>query len=150
MVLLRTKNRNLSRAVIQRPEEVYMNSKQKGNRFERQVAKILKEHYGYEARRGMQFRSGQEEADVIGLPGVHIECKAVENLNLEAALEQSERDAKPNEWAAVFHKKNYQPIHVTMRTRDFVGMVTGTEVHAGGKVTLQLEDFMLIYEETRP
>lgn len=126
-----------------------MNVKDKGNRFERQVAKILREHYGYESRRGVQFRSGQEEADVVGLPGVHIECKAVESLNLEKALQQSERDAKPNEYPAVFHKKNYQPILVTMRTKDFIEMVTGAVVHSGGKVTLQLEDFMQIYEEIR-
>ena len=126
-----------------------MNVKQKGNRFERQIAKILREHYGYDSRRGVQFRSGQEEADVVGLPGVHIECKAVENLNLEEALKQSERDAKPHEWPAVFHKRNYQPIRVTMRTRDFIAMTTGAEVHSGGKVTLLFEDFMQIYEETR-
>ena len=126
-----------------------MNVKQKGNRFERQIAKILREHYGYDSRRGVQFRGGQEEADVVGLPGIHIECKAVENLNLEAALEQSERDAKSHEWAAVFHKQNYKPIKVTMRTRDFIAMTTGAEVHSGGKVTLGLEDFMAVYEETR-
>lgn len=126
-----------------------MNVKQKGNRFERQVANILKEHYGYEARRGVQFRSGQEEADVVGLPRVHIECKAVEDLNLEAALQQSERDARYDEYPAVFHKKKYRPIMVTMRTRDFVELVTGAVIWCGGKVTLQLEDFMAVYEETK-
>ena len=109
-----------------------MNSKQKGNRFERKIAELLRE-YGYNARRGFQFRSGQEEADVVGLPGIHIECKHVENLNLEKALQQSERDAAKDEIPIVIHKKNRKPIFVTYRVN-------------GEKITMPFDDFMKMYK----
>ena len=130
-----------------------MNVKQSGNAFERQVANILRDHYGYQTRRGVQFRSGQEEADVVGLPRIHIECKFYGDINasrLEAWMAQSEHDAQPDEYPAVFWKKKKVPgINVMMRTRDFIAMTTGAEVHSGGKVTMLLEDFMRVYEETR-
>lgn len=47
----------------------------KGKRGERELAAILKE-YGYnEARRGQQYCGADGSADVIGLPGIHIEAK---------------------------------------------------------------------------
>ena len=45
------------------------------------------------------------DADVVGLSGIHIECKRVEKLNLEKAMEQAEHDRKEQEKAAVFHRK---------------------------------------------
>ena len=70
-----------------------VNSRRTGANFERSIANILKE-YGYETRRGQQFSGLNGDADVVGLPDVHIECKAVENLNLYKAYEQSVRDAR--------------------------------------------------------
>ena len=57
-----------------------MNSKQKGKRGELELAKKLQE-YGFEARRGQQY-SGIGGDDVVGLEGVHIECKRVEPLGV--------------------------------------------------------------------
>ena len=68
-----------------------MNSRQKGSRGERELAKIFREH-GYEARRGQQYCGASGDADVIGLPGIHVECKRVEKLNLLDAMEQAVRD----------------------------------------------------------
>ena len=42
----------------------------------------------------------------MGLPGIHIECKRVERLNIYDAVDQSKRDARPGEVPAVFHRKN--------------------------------------------
>ena len=70
-----------------------MNSRQKGASGERELAKKLRK-YGYECRRGQQFNGADGSADVIGLPGIHIECKRVERLNLEDAMAQSRRDAR--------------------------------------------------------
>lgn len=130
-----------------------MNVKQSGNAFERQIANLLRDHYGYETRRGVQFRGGQEEADVVGLPGIHIECKfyaEVTRAELEIWMKQSEKDARYDEYPAVIYKqKRRHGINVMMRTRDFIAMTTGAEVHSGGKVTMLLEDFMAVYEETR-
>ena len=82
-----------------------MNSRNKGAAGERELANKLKE-YGYDARRGQQYCGANGDADVIGLDGIHIECKRVERLNLYDAMAQSVHDAKENEKPAVFHRKN--------------------------------------------
>ena len=64
-----------------------INSKQKGARFEREIAEHLREK-GFEARRGIQFRGGEDSPDVISNFPLHIEAKHVEKLNLANALEQ--------------------------------------------------------------
>ena len=55
-----------------------VNSRQKGASYERHVAGLFKAE-GYDARRGQQFCGINGDADVIGIPGIHIECKAVES-----------------------------------------------------------------------
>ena len=55
---------------------------------------------------------------MIGLPGVHIEVKRVERLNLHAAMEQSIRDAK-GDIPIVVHRMSREPWMVTMRFEDF-------------------------------
>lgn len=95
-----------------------VNSRRKGKEGELALAKILRER-GYDARRGQQFKGGADSPDVIGLPGIHIECKRVERLDLAAAYEQSFRDAADGEIAAVFHKKNREPWMVTVSLEDF-------------------------------
>lgn len=62
------------------------------------------------------------EADVTGIPGIHIECKRVEKLNLEAAMEQAVRDARSSERPAVFHRKNRKPWLTTMLSEDFIAI----------------------------
>lgn len=96
-----------------------INSKQKGARFERNLASKLKE-YGYDCRRGQQYCGLNGNADVVGLPGIHIEAKAVERLNIYDAVNQSKRDAKNNELPAVFHKKNNCEILVTMPLSNWI------------------------------
>lgn len=95
-----------------------MNSKQKGARGERELAHKLNE-YGYKTRRGQQY-SGIEGDDVVGLPGIHIECKRVEKLNIYDAVDQSKRDSGCTDLPfgydlpAVFHRKNNCEWLVTM------------------------------------
>lgn len=96
-----------------------MNSRRKGKRGELALARILREH-GFEARRGVQYHGGAESPDVIGLPGVHIECKRVERLDLMGAYRQAVRDAASDEMPAVFHKRNREPWLVTMNLEDFI------------------------------
>ena len=97
------------------------NSREKGARFERTLAKKLKE-YGYDARRGQQYCGANGDADVVGLPGIHIEAKAVEHLNIYSAMEQAMNDKKDDEVPAVFHKKNRKPILVTMKLEDWIDL----------------------------
>lgn len=74
--------------------------------------------HGYNAQRGSQS-NGAVIADVIGLPGIHIECKFVERLNLRGAMVQAEGDAKDGEIPIVAHKTNRKPWLVTMNSEDF-------------------------------
>lgn len=71
-----------------------MNSNRKGKEGERELANLLKDRYGYDCRRGQQFCGSNGDADVVGLPGIHIECKRVEKLNIYEAVEQSISDCK--------------------------------------------------------
>lgn len=101
-----------------------MNSRQKGKRGELELANLLKKA-GYECRRGQQYSGVSGDADVVGLEGIHIECKRVENLNINKAFEQSIRDARDNEIPAVFHRKNREPWLVTVGLYDFLTLYEG-------------------------
>lgn len=96
-----------------------MNSKRKGAVGERELAGKLRD-YGYDCRRGQQYCGANGDADVIGLPGIHIECKRVEKLNLYDAMAQAASDARPEEVPAVFHRKDRCDWLVTMRLDDFM------------------------------
>lgn len=96
-----------------------VNSRNKGAAGERELAGKLRD-YGYNARRGQQYCGANGDADVVGLPGIHIECKRVERLNIDEAMWQARRDAKGNEIPAVFHRKNGQSWNVTMKLDDWM------------------------------
>lgn len=98
-----------------------MNSKQKGARGERELANKLKS-YGYETIRGQQYCGLNGDADVVGLPNVHIECKRVERLNIDEAMEQATKDAKDPDIPVVMHRKNNKQWLVTMELIDFMKM----------------------------
>jgi Holliday junction resolvase len=96
-----------------------MNSRDKGKRGERELAHKLQE-YGYSTRRGQQYSGANGDADVVGMPGIHIECKRVEHLNIYDAISQSVHDARRDEIPAVFHRKNNAEWLVTLRLDDFM------------------------------
>lgn len=96
-----------------------MNSRDKGKRGELLLANELKK-YGFEARRGVQYCAANGDADVVGLPGIHIECKFVEKLNIWNAMQQAIVDARPDEIPAVFFKKSRKDFNVCIRLDDFI------------------------------
>lgn len=96
-----------------------MNSREKGKRGERELAGVLRD-YGYSTRRGQQYSGASGDADVVGLPGIHIEVKRVERLCLEDAMAQSRRDARAGEIPVVMHRKNHCPWLVTVSLEDFM------------------------------
>ena len=105
-----------------------MNSRDKGARGERELAHEL-ERYGFSARRGQQFAGANGDADVVGLPGVHLEVKRVEKLNIDNAMEQSRRDAYAESLKmgevmipVVMHRRNRKPWLVTMDLENFMEM----------------------------
>ena len=103
------------------------NSREKGARGERELAAILRD-FGYEARRGQQYSGANGDADVVGLPGIHIECKRVERLNLYDAIAQSRHDARESEVPAVFHRRDNCKWLVTMELDDWMNMYNDTTI----------------------
>ncbi|MDY4950109.1 MAG: hypothetical protein SO128_12160 [Clostridium cadaveris] len=107
------------------------NSKQKGVRGERELSSKLKE-YGYNTRRGQQYCGANGDADVIGLVGIHIECKRVERLNIYDAISQAKSDAKEGELPTVFHRKDRSEWLVTMTFDDWMKLYKEYEVQLKG------------------
>lgn len=96
-----------------------MNSRRKGKEGELELARALRA-LGYDCRRGQQYSGANGDADVVGLPGIHIECKRVERLNLTDAMHQALRDSSPEELPAVFHRRNSEPWLVTMPLESWI------------------------------
>ncbi len=99
-----------------------VNSKQKGARFERTLASKFRE-YGYDCHRGQQYCGANGDADVVGLPGIHIEAKHQERMQLYEWMAQAKRDAAgKGNLPTVFHKKNNAAILVTMTLEDWMNL----------------------------
>ena len=98
-----------------------VNSKQKGARFERQLASKFRD-YGYDSRRTAQYCGNTGDAsDVVGLEGIHIEAKHQERMQLYEWMDQAKRDSKDTgNMPVVFHKKNNSEILVTMQFDSFM------------------------------
>lgn len=97
-----------------------INSRDKGARFERDLAKKLRE-YGFEAERGCQHAGGKDSPDIkSNMLGIHIEAKNVEHLNIWNALDQSKRDAGENEAPVVMFKRNKSKVYVALPLDDFM------------------------------
>lgn len=99
-------------------------SRDKGKRFERLIANMLKARY-FPARRGIQYKGGINSPDVIceALEWMNFECKAVEALNLGGAMKQSIKDSKGKKVPLVIHKKARTEVLVTMRFTDWIDLV---------------------------
>lgn len=95
-----------------------LNSKAKGGRFERWIAHYGQEH-GLDAHRGQQFKGGPDTPDVTGFPGIHIEAKHNERLNVYDAMDQAIRDSEGKKKPTVIWKKNRKPVLVTMLIDDW-------------------------------
>ena len=127
-------------------EQVGKGSRAKGAGGERELARILKDEYGYETRRGFTFN---RQSDVVGLPGIHIECKRVENLNLRKALDQSVREAKVRRdgLPVVMYRKNYRKWKVAMQLDHFLELLR-VEAKAEDRsqiVRMDLDEWMDVY-----
>ena len=101
-------------------------SREKGKRFERELAHKLTEH-GYDCRRTAQYCGNTGDAsDVIGLEGIHIEAKHQEQMRLYEWMEQAKNDSqKSGNLPVVFHRKNHAAILVTMELDDWLELYGG-------------------------
>lgn len=100
-----------------------INSKNKGKKYELEIANYFKDCGFDKARRSVQYNGKAEEgqADVVGVPFLHIECKRNETLNVEKALQQAIRDNEDkSKIPVVIHRKNGEKSKVTMALDDFM------------------------------
>lgn len=95
-------------------------SQRKGRAAELELAEVLR-GYGFTAEPGRALNYGTE-ADVVGLPGLHIECKRCEKLQIPAWFEQSERDAARMKDGAptVIFRRSRRPWMICMKLSDFM------------------------------
>lgn len=100
-----------------------VNSRQKGANGERKFAQMMRDFGFKDCRRGQQYCGANGDADIVGLPGLHVECKVYRDRlkgGIYGALDQSKRDVREGEVPVVFHRKDYCEALVTMRLEDWV------------------------------
>lgn len=99
-----------------------INAKQKGARFERELADLFRKMGYADARRTAQYCGNTGDAsDVVGLPGIHVEAKHQETMRLYDWMAQAKRDSEnTGNLPAVFHKKSRADILVTMTMDDWM------------------------------
>lgn len=101
-----------------------MNSRAKGKGGELELASVLRGHGFNGARRGQQFRGGDESPDIIGFhPGWHPECKRVERGNLYDWIAQAQRDAGERKKPVVIHRRNRKPWVAIVLLDDFLNLL---------------------------
>jgi hypothetical protein len=133
-----------------------MNSRAKGKRGELAVAHLFRD-YGYPAERGQQHDGLSGHADVVGIPYIWIEVKWRENLNIESAIRQAERDSAAyldrtgeSLLPVVIYKKNRQPWRVAMRPFDFSCLMSDTPFVpmwlVKGHIHMLFSDWIEIYQ----
>ena len=95
-------------------------SQRKGRAGELELCRVL-QSCGCPATPGQAVSYGAAP-DVVGLPGIHIEVKRVERLNVPEAMAQAVRDSERFHDGAptLFHRRNRQPWLVTMRLEDWM------------------------------
>ena len=100
-----------------------MNSKSKGKRGELELVEALRTA-GYDnARRSAQYCGNTGEApDVVGMEGLHIECKRREQIQDEAFLQQAEKEAKKGLIPIVMYRRSREQWKVCLRLNVFMAI----------------------------
>lgn len=96
-----------------------INSRTKGKMGEIELAQLLRNQGHLEARRGQQYCGLDGNADVIGVKGIHIECKRQEKVFDEMWMKQAEDDARKGEIPVVIYRRNREQWKVLIRQNLF-------------------------------
>lgn len=99
-----------------------INSKQKGKAGELEFSNLCK-RYGFDTRRSQQYCGINNDADVVGIEGFHIEVKRVEKLNISNAMAQAIRDKAEDDIPIVAHRKNWEDWMITLSATDFLDLL---------------------------
>ena len=102
-----------------------INSKQKGAVGERELAQLLRNQGWMDARRGVQYSGLKGDADVVGVQGIHIECKRCQQVSGEKWLQQAEHDARIGEIPVVIYRRNHETWKLLIR-QDLANLVWQT------------------------
>jgi Holliday junction resolvase len=99
-----------------------INSREKGKRFERELAGKLRAAGYPDARRTAQYCGNSGKAyDIEGVPGIAIEAKHREKMALYDWIAQAVRDSEGSGLLpVVMHRKNNAETLVTMRLTDWL------------------------------
>lgn len=85
-------------------------SRDKGKRGELELVHVLRDYGFAECRRAQQYCGTADSADIVGLQGIHIECKRSERLSIYQALAQSRFDCLgDSDIPVVMHRRNGHP-----------------------------------------
>ena len=102
-----------------------MNSRTKGKNGELELARLLRNQGWMDARRGQQYSGINGDADIVGVQGIHIECKRCENVYDEKWLKQAETDARKGEIPVVIYRRNHEEWKVMLR-QDIANLIWST------------------------
>jgi len=106
-------------------------SRRKGANFEREIARMFADAMpGSGARRGIQYRDGRDEADVV-VPAFWIECKRGKVAPIRSALTQAQEAAPQDKAPVVVWRDDRQPPRVTMALDDFLEIVSAWWINCG-------------------
>lgn len=96
-------------------------SREKGKRGEREVSQLFRE-FGFEGRRGQQFKGTSDSPDVVVQAPVplYVEVKRREALNVPATIEQARSEAPTGAYPVVFHRRDRTPWYVSMEASKFL------------------------------
>jgi hypothetical protein len=100
-----------------------VNGKAKGKRGELELCHVLKELFGWDASRSQQYNGNAGDSDLIvrQIPGLFLECKRVQSLNLSKAMALAVEQAGPK-LPAVFHRKDREDWMITVRLSDLTAL----------------------------
>lgn len=109
-----------------------INSRRKGKTGELELARKLRE-YGWDCRRGQQYSGASGDADVVGIPGIHIECKRRNRLEPYEYISQARHDARKGELPVVFMRRDNSDWLVLMDFDTAMQLIRTWEAdHVGG------------------
>ena len=107
-----------------------INSKKKGDRFERDVAKQLNKKFNTNVRRTpMSGAMDNFKGDIIDINpdsilfDYHWECKNQEKLNIWKALEQARNDKPMGKTPVVVFTKNFENDYACLEFEDFMNLL---------------------------
>ena len=125
-----------------------INSRDKGARFERQIAQAFKDAGFESAHRSSQFCGNTGDApDVAGLEDIHVECKAYKDTEWnDEWYAQAVRDHKLGTMPVVIHKTDRHKPKVRMNIKD-MGVLASTYSYADDLILAEIDfnDFIELY-----